>query len=201
MGKLIVLSILSAMSVWPQPRPTRRPLPASTAADSRRDAWQKPNEVVHALGIGKSEVIADIGAGRGYFARRFTAQAEKVYAVDIDAELLKLASDGAAANLETVLAAPGDPRLPANSIDTVFFCNAFHHIENRPDYLKRLTRVLRPGGRIVIIDFHKRALPVGPPVTMKLAEQEVIREMQEAGFTKTRGFDFLPYQYFLVFNR
>lgn len=201
MGKLIVLSIVSAMLALPQPRQSQRPLPAGAAVDSRRDAWQKPNEVVHALGIGKSEVIADIGAGRGYFARRFTAQAEKVYAVDIDPEVLKIAAQGAAANLETVLAAAGDPRLPANAIDTVFFCNAFHHLENRSDYLKRLIRVLRPGGRIVIIDFHKKALPVGPPAAMKLSEQEVITEMQEAGFTKTRSFDFLPYQYFLVFNR
>ncbi len=206
MGKFTSLLLLLATVAWPQVQHQQHP-PRSSADyakllnDPKRDAWQKPTEVVHALGIGKSEVIADIGAGTGYFARRFAPAAEKVYAVDIDEGLLKFAADGAPPNLEVVMAAVDDPRLPDNSVDTFFFCDVLHHIENRPDYLKRLARSLRPGGRVVIIDFHKKALPVGPPPSMKLSEQDVIAQLKEAGFTKTRSFDFLPYQYFLVFNK
>lgn len=194
MGKAAFLSLMLMTVAWPQIGRAQR-------QDAQRDVWQKPDQVVHALGIGKSEVIADIGAGTGYFARRFAPLAERVYAVDIDPEVLKIATGKAPANLEPVLARADDPKLPDNSIDTVFFCNAFHHIDNREDYLNKLAKALRPGGRVVIIDFFKKPLPVGPPVAMKLSEQEVIEQLKRAGFTKTRGFDFLPYQYFLVFNK
>ncbi len=64
-----------------------------------------------------------------------------------------------------------------------------------------LARAMRPGGRIVVIDFHKKALPVGPPVHAKLTPDEVTAEFQAAGFRLVRQLDFLPYQYFLVFQR
>ncbi|MGA2037755.1 MAG: methyltransferase domain-containing protein [Bryobacteraceae bacterium] len=102
---------------------------AKVLEDPSRDEWQKPHEVVMALDLKPTETIADIGAGTGYFARRLAHHAGKVYAVDIDAKLLAIARDQALANLETVLSAPDDPRLPANSIDTMFFCDVLHHIE------------------------------------------------------------------------
>ncbi|MCX6622382.1 MAG: class I SAM-dependent methyltransferase [Acidobacteria bacterium] len=206
MRKSAVILFALATAAWCQTGHQHHP-PRSAAEyakvlnDPKREAWQKPDDVVRALGIGKSEVIADIGAGTGYFARRFAPVAARVYAVDIDQALLKLAAEGAPANLEIVLASTDDPKLPANSVDLVFFCDVLHHIGNRPAYLKKLARALRPGGRLVNIDFYKKELPVGPPPSMKLSEQEVIAEMKAAGFTRTRSFDFLPYQYFLVFNR
>src|SRR5437899_413172 len=102
--------------------------------DPARDAWQKPHEVVMALELKPDEVVADIGAGGGYFAKRFARHAARVYAVDIDAEMLKAAAQGAPPNLETILAAPDDPKLPAAGIDTIFFCDVLHHIENRVAY-------------------------------------------------------------------
>ncbi len=167
----------------------------------QRDAWQKPHEVVTALALRPDEAVADIGAGTGYFARRFAPHAGKVFAVDIDARLLEKAAAGAPANLLTVLAAPDDPRLPDSSVDTIFFCDVLHHIGNRPAYYARLHRALKPGGRIVIVDFHKRKLPVGPPESMKLSEEQVVKELEAGGFRKTQSFDFLPHQYFLVFGR
>ncbi len=167
--------------------------------DPKRDGWQKPHEVVEALSLRPDEVVADIGAGSGYFARRLAQRASKVYAVDIDERLLKAAGEGAPANVQTVLASPDDPRLPPASVDTIFFCNSLHHIENRALYYPKLKRALKPGGRIVVIDFHKRPLPVGPPESMKLSEAEVVAELASAGFQKAKPFDFLPYQYFLVF--
>lgn len=169
--------------------------------DPARDGWQKPDEVIKALALKPDEVIADIGAGTGYFSKRFARHAGKVYAVDIDAELLKAAKAGAPANLETVLAAPDDPKLPDASVDTIFFCDSLHHIANRAAYYARLAKALKPGGRIVDVDFQKKPLPVGPPERMKLSETEVTEELKAAGFRRTRSFDFLPYQYFLVFER
>jgi ubiquinone/menaquinone biosynthesis C-methylase UbiE len=157
--------------------------------------------VVTALAFRPDETVADIGAGSGYFARRFAHHAGKVYAVDIDRKLLKMAAEGAPPNLETVLADADDPRLPDRKVDTIFFCNVLHHIENRAAYYEKLKQALKPGGRIVMIDFYKKKLPVGPPERMKLSEEEVTAELAAAGFRPAKKFDFLPYQYFLIFQQ
>jgi ubiquinone/menaquinone biosynthesis C-methylase UbiE len=169
--------------------------------DPARDEWQKPHEVVMALALKPTETIADIGAGTGYFARRFALHAGRVYAVDIDAKLLDIVRQGAPANLEAVLAAADDPRLPARSIDTIFFCDVLHHIENRPAYYARLAKALKPGGRIVVVDFFQKELPVGPPASMKLSDDQVVAELKAAGFTLSKRLDILPYQYYLFFEK
>jgi ubiquinone/menaquinone biosynthesis C-methylase UbiE len=169
--------------------------------DPSRDVWQKPHEVVMALNLKPTDTIADIGAGTGYFARRFAHHAGKVYAVDIDKKLLAIAAKDAPANLETVLAAPDDPRLPEHSVDIVFFCDVLHHIENRAAYYPKLATALKPGGRIVVIDFYKKEMPIGPPPSMKLSDEEVIAEFRNAGFTVAKRLDILPYQYYLFFDK
>lgn len=169
--------------------------------DPQRDEWQKPHETVMALNLRPGEVIADIGAGTGYFSRRFARHAAKSIAVDIDPKLLELAAGGAPPNHETLLASPDDPRLPPGSVDTIFFCDVLHHIENRQAYYPKLLRALKPGGRIVVIDFHKRQTPVGPPLPMRLDREEVIRELAAAGLRLVREESFLPHQYFLFFER
>jgi len=174
---------------------------AKVLEDPSRDEWQKPHEVVMALGLKSTDAIADIGAGTGYFARRFANHAAKVYAVDIDRELLAIAGKNAPANLETVLAAPDDPHLPERSVDIIFFCDVLHHIENRATYYPTLAKALKPGGRIVVIEFYKKDLPIGPPPSMKLSDGEVIAEFRNAGFTLARRLDVLPYQYYLFFDK
>jgi ubiquinone/menaquinone biosynthesis C-methylase UbiE len=154
-----------------------------------------------ALSLKPAEAIADIGAGTGYFARRFANHAGKVYAVDIDPKLLEIVRRDAPANLETVLAAPDDPRLPERSVDTIFICDVLHHIENRSAYYPKLAKALKPGGRIVIVDFFQKDLPVGPPEAMKIPEEQVIGELRQAGFRLTQRGEFLPYQYLLFFER
>ncbi|HXN49895.1 MAG TPA: class I SAM-dependent methyltransferase [Bryobacteraceae bacterium] len=173
---------------------------ARVLEDPSRDEWQKPHDVVMALDLKPTDVIADIGAGTGYFARRFAHHAAKVYAVDIDEKLLAIAGKDAPANLTTVLAAPDDPRLPEHSIDTIFFCDVLHHIENHAAYYPKLARALKPGGRIVVIDFYPKPLPVGPPPSMKLSDEAVIAELRDAGFSLVKRVDILPYQYFLFFT-
>ncbi len=174
---------------------------ARVLEDPARDEWQKPQAVIEALALRPDEAVADIGAGSGYFARRFAPHAGKVYAVDIDEGLLAIVRKNAPANLVTILAAPDDPKLPEKSVDTIFFCDVLHHIENRAAYLPKLLKPLRPGGRVVNIDFYKRPLPLGPPEAMKLSEEQVISEFQAAGFRLAKKLDLLPYQYFLVFER
>jgi ubiquinone/menaquinone biosynthesis C-methylase UbiE len=169
--------------------------------DPARDAWQKPHEVVMALALRKDEAIADIGAGTGYFAGRFARHAGKVYAEDVDAKLLDIIKQNAPDNLVTVLGTADDPKLPPVSVDTLFFCNVLHHIDNRAVFLPRLLKALKPGGRIVVLEFHKRELPVGPPVAMKLSPEEVNAEFAAHGFRPAKMHDFLPNQWFIEYRK
>ena len=174
---------------------------AKVLEDPSRDKWQKPHEVVMALDLKPSDTVADIGAGTGYFARRFAQHGGKVYAVDIDDKLLAIIRKNAPPNLETVLAAPDDPHLAAGTIDMIFFCDVLHHIDNHPAYYAKLAKALKPDGRIVVIDFYKKDQPIGPPPAMKISDADVITEFRTAGFTLSKRLEILPYQYFLFFER
>jgi ubiquinone/menaquinone biosynthesis C-methylase UbiE len=173
--------------------------------DPARDAWQKPHEVVMALGLAPGMVVADIGAGSGYFTLRFARHvgAGRVLAVDVSQPMLDaVRSRAAGAGLtavSTVLAPPDDPTLPPAGVDLVFICDTWHHVERRPAYLARIRAALKPGGRFAIVDFHKDA-PVGPPASMKLTRAEVLAEVQAAGFELAAEHTMLPHQYFLVFT-
>jgi arsenite methyltransferase len=197
----LLLALALLFQVPHQHHPPQDPAEyARVLNDPAREAWQKPHEVVMALNLKPSDAIADIGSGPGYFALRFAHHAAKVYAVDIDKRLLEMAAKDAPANLVTVLAVPDDPKLAPASVDVIFLCDVLHHIENRAAYYGKLKAALKPGGRIVNIDFYKKDLPVGPPVSMKLTEEQVIGEFKAAGFGLARKHDFLPYQYFLEFE-
>jgi len=175
--------------------------------DPAREEWQRPEEVVEELALKPGDSVADIGAGSGYFTvrlARVVGAGGKVYAVDIDHDMLEYLErrrkEEHLQNIQTVLADPHDPKLPPSSVDLVFICDTLHHISGRAKYYPLLARALKPGGRLVNIDFHKQPLPIGPPVEMKIAKKEVIKEVEAAGFRLVREFDFLKYQYFLVFE-
>lgn len=174
---------------------------ASHLESSDRADWQQPGKVIEALALRPDEVVADIGAGTGYFSRRIAPHVSKVLAVDIEEDLLQQTAESSPGNVETVLATPADPKLSDASVDTIFICNVLHHIHGREEYYEKLAAALRPGGRIVVLEFHKKELPVGPPPSMKLAEDELVAELDAAGFREVKSHDFLPYQYFLEFQR
>jgi ubiquinone/menaquinone biosynthesis C-methylase UbiE len=204
--RLIPLLLLSGATLWAQAAHQHHP-PRDAAEyqrvleDPKRDVWQLPHQVIMALEIKPDETIADLGAGSGYFTRRLARHAGKVYAVDIDQKLLDLNKKSSPANVVTVLATADDPKLPPASVDTIFICDVLHHISSRAAYYEKLKMALKPGGRIVNIDFHKKPLPIGPPESMKLSDAEVEKEFAAAGFRKAKQFDVLPYQYFVVFTR
>ena len=167
-----------------------------------RDEWQRPEVVLAALGITQTSVVCDIGAGTGYFALRLAKLAAQVYAVDVEPQLLSLLRDRVASaglqNVTPVLGLPHDPLIPAAVCDLVLVVNVFHHVPEKTAYLRRLRAALRPGGRVAIIDFHKRELPVGPPVDHKLAREECLEQVRAAGLQVVTELDSLPYQYFLI---
>jgi ubiquinone/menaquinone biosynthesis C-methylase UbiE len=174
--------------------------------DPKRDAYQKPNEVMAALAVQEGEAIADIGAGSGYFTMRLAQHVGptgRVYAVDVDPDMIRhlhaRVRDAGVLNVVPILARPDDPLLPQR-VDRFVIVDVWHHVEDRPGYLARMKKLLKPGGQIVMIDFHKRDLPVGPPASMKIAREDLLKEMQVNGFELVKEHAFLPYQYFLVFK-
>ena len=177
-----------------------------TLEDPKRDAYQKPHEVVHALNLKSGEVIADIGAGSGYFTfhlARHVGDKGKVYAVDISPDMIlhinRRIRELKANNIVTLLADPDDPLLPDQSVNRFFICEVWHHIENQTKYLSLMKKMLKPGGEVVMIDFHKKDLPVGPPMNMKIAREDLIKQLDGNGYRLTKEHTFLPCQYFLVF--
>jgi len=172
--------------------------------DPKRDAWQKPHEVIRALAPKPDAVIADIGSGTGYFSVRFARMVPKgrVYGVDTEPDMVKYLAERAKreglGNITAVKAAPGDPRLPERA-DLIILVDVFHHIENREHYFSRLRDSLKPGGRLAIIDFRMDS-PEGPPKAARIAPAQVKAELKRAGYTLDREHGFLPNQYFLVFR-
>ena len=171
-----------------------------------RAGWQQPARVVETLRLRAGMTVADVGAGTGYFARRFAAAVGptgKVLALDIEPEMLEELPRRApdATNIETRRAEPADPGLAPASVDVVFICDTGHHLHDRVRYYGKLRRALRRGGRLVLVDFYKRPLPVGPPVQEKLSRAETQREAEAAGFRLRASHTFLPHQYFLEFAR
>jgi len=171
-----------------------------------RARWQQPERVVGALRLRPGMTVADVGAGTGYFARRFAAAVGpqgKVLALDTEQEMLdelrRRAPD--ATNIELRRVAPDDPGLAPASVDLIFICNTGHHLHDRVRYYATLHRALRRGGRLALVDFAKRPLPVGPPVKEKLSRAETQREAEAAGFRLRAAHTFLPYQYFLELER
>jgi ubiquinone/menaquinone biosynthesis C-methylase UbiE len=205
-----------AATAWPQAAATpsqmrhRHENPTAYMAaldDPRRDAYQKPDEVVKALALRPGEVVADIGAGTGYFALRFAqavGDAGRVYAVDISPDMVKHLNkrlrDAKVRNVFTVLAEPDDPLLADASVDRFVIVDTWHHIEAQAKYVDLMRKMLKPGGQVVHIDYQKRELPVGPPLDHKIAREDVVKQMEAAGFKLAAEHTFLPYQYFLVFS-
>ena len=173
----------------------------------QREAEQKPEEVIAALDLKAGETLADIGAGSGYFTFRFARKvgdSGRVYAVDINSDMILYMNrhirDKKVRNVTTILSAPDDPLVPDVPVNRFFVCNTWHHVQSRPRYIALMKKMLKPGGQIVVVDYKKKQLPVGPPPEMKLAKREVIAELEAGGFKLAKEHDFLPYQYFLVFT-
>jgi predicted methyltransferase len=208
---LLVLSLLAAFSVAAQAPHTHQHSFGDAEKwshvfdDPKRDAWQKPHQVIQALGLRPDAVIADIGAGTGYFAVRFAnmVPAGKVYAVDVEPDMVRYLAERAKkekrANLVAVKGAAGDPRLPEKA-DLVVLVDAYHHIGQRERYFRALAGSLKPGGRIAVIDFRMDS-PSGPPKSARVAPERVKAELAAAGYALAEEHGFLPRQYFLVFTR
>ncbi|MBZ4418618.1 class I SAM-dependent methyltransferase [Myxococcus sp. RHSTA-1-4] len=177
---------------------------AARFEDPERDAWQKPDVVIAAMEIPHGGKVADIGAATGYFPVRI-ARAHPdatVYGVDIEPDMVRYLDERARkeglSNIKAVLGEPSDAKIP-EQVDRVLLVDTYHHIGERPEYFRKLAGSLRPGARVIVVDF-KVDSPLGPRKEHKLAPEKVNEEMAAAGYKKVGERD-LPHQYVLIFER
>jgi ubiquinone/menaquinone biosynthesis C-methylase UbiE len=173
-----------------------------------RGKQSKPDLIIQSLSLKSGDRVADIGAGGGYFAMEFAGKVGsegKVFAVENDRALLKelerILKTRGIENVEAVHTKGGVPNLPHENLDLLFFRDVYHHLDNRLTYFTELKQLLKPSGRVAIIDY----LPATsifqciqifghhmPPHTIE-------QEMGIAGYAKRADFDFLPRQSFMIF--
>ena len=170
-----------------------------------RDAWQKPEEVLDALHLQPTSLVADIGAGTGYFSVRIAKRVPegKIFAADVEPDMVRYLGARAErehlANLTPVQARTDATNLP-EPVDLILVVDTYHHIDDRTRYFAALQSSLRPGGRLVIIDF-KADSPNGSPAHYRIPPERVGEELTAAGYMLAETIDFLPRQYGLIFKK
>ena len=182
-------------------------LGASWLERSSREREERTDLLVRNLPLKDDSIVADIGAGTGYFSFRIAERVPrgKVLAVDIQPEMLDIIEarkeSGAALNVETVLGTERDPRLPAASVDLILLVDAYHEFEWPREMGMALVRALRPGGTLVLVEYRGEDPSVPIKRLHKMTRRQAIDEMQAVGLNWERTERFLPQQHFMVFRR
>ena len=171
-----------------------------------RDAWQRPDQVMDALQIGEGSVVADLGAGGGWFTVRLARRVGpngRVYAEDIQPEMIgaiqrRVQREGLR-NVTTVMGTAVDPRIPEGAVDAVLIVDAYHEMEQPVLLLRNLARTLKRNGVVGIINFKKDGGGPGPAIDERVEPAKVIADAKAAGLELKRRDD-LRYQYLLTFG-
>lgn len=170
-----------------------------------RDAWQRPEQIMDHLGIGEGSVVADLGAGGGWFTIRLARRVGpngSVYAQDIQPQMIgaikRRVEREELKNVRFVLGTPLDPQLPA-AVDVVLIVDAYHEMEQPQTLLRNVRKSLKPGGRVGIVEFTKKGHGPGPPMEERVDPERVIRDAEAAGLRLESRGNFLRYQYLLEF--
>jgi ubiquinone/menaquinone biosynthesis C-methylase UbiE len=172
-----------------------------------RETEELPNRVIRALELEPADVVADIGAGSGYFTFRISPNVPegKVYAVDIDPEMLgilraRMAEVGLT-NIETVRGTPMDPNLPPDAIDVALIVFSYPQFSHPREMMQHLYDALKPGGRAVLVEYRGEdpTIPVEP--IFKITQEQARKELEAIGFKWRETRDILPQQHFMVFEK
>ena len=175
-----------------------------------RKEFQKPEQVMKAFELRPGMKVADVGCGSGYFTVKVAAEIGpegKVWAIDAWQDMLdhlerRLLIEGLE-NVELVKVERDDPQIPKGGADMILMVDVYHYIKERAAYGKKLKEGLAPGGRLVVVDYIPKSLeerPWGPPPSQHMSEEELTADLEEAGFRKVKQYDFLPEQYFVVYE-
>jgi ubiquinone/menaquinone biosynthesis C-methylase UbiE len=173
-----------------------------------RESEEQPSKAITALDIRPGQVVADVGAGSGYYTVRLAERVGpngRVFATDIQPEMLSLlrtrVSRARLDNVELVLSTDADPRLPEGRFDLVLMVDVYHELARPQEVLRRLRASLKPDGRLVLIEFRKESAWVPIREEHKMSVKEARMELEAEGYRFDRVIDVLPWQHILVFRR
>jgi len=170
-----------------------------------REDEEAPSKALDALELKPGMVVADIGAGSGYYSSRIARRVGptgRVYATDIQQGMIdildrRITAEGLT-NVTTVLGGMDDPRLPPASIDLAIMVDVYHELQQPQLFLQRLKGTFKPNGRLVLLEFRKEDPKVPILEVHKMSVAEVKQEMEAEGFVLDKVIDVLPWQHIIV---
>ena len=169
---------------------------------------EQPEAMLNALKIPRGATVADVGAGAGYHSIRMARRVGTkglVYAVDVQPEMLRMLRDNARSarvtNIKPILGTQADTRLPKGAIDLVLMVDVYHECSDPETTLQGLRAALKPGGRLVLVEFRGEdpEVPIKPEHKMTL--EQVRREIEPQGFAFKESLEFLPWQHVIIFQK
>ena len=171
----------------------------------RRDEWQLTEQVLDTLALPADAIVADVGAGGGYFTERLSRRlpSGRVYATDAQDEMIERLNERVRRrdlqNVTVLRVGFDDPGLPEACCDLVFFSSVYKEIDGRVAYMRRLKGALRSGGRVAILEFRPGGRGAGPPEDVRLTANAIEAELSQAGLELVQSHSFLPRQSFQLF--
>jgi len=172
-----------------------------------REATEQPQQVIDALDLKPTDVVADLGAGTGYFSFRMSPLVPqgKVLAVDIQPEMLDiiefLNKENQITNVEPILGSLTEPNLPEESVDLALMVDAYHEFEYPREMMAGIVRALKPGGRVVLVEYRRENPLIMIKALHKMTQKQARKEMEAVGLQWLATKSFLPEQHFMVFQK
>lgn len=172
---------------------------------TEREGEEKPGEVIKAMKLRGNEVIADLGAGSGYFTFRLAPKVRKVLAVELQDEMIatlrRRAADQKAANVEVIRGSECDPHLPAGGVDLVLMVDVYHELACPYEVMTAVRKALRPAGRVVFVEYRKEDPAVSIKEVHKMSVAQLEKEMTAVKLERLQTVEVLPLQHIVIFGK